>query len=229
VKLSEIPDTATGEPAATGPRKLSELWPPATEKPAEEKISSGASLWEGLKQGLGGVYRGAEGAGVKMMSGIAGAGPQYSQLHDQQMQQRQQAFEQSPAMQQHPNYATGGRIAGELAGAAPLGAIPGAGALPAAGRIGAAALQGLTGAGVLSGGDPKQMAIGGALGAVPGAAAAGIGPRIEPAYQAIRQQFPELAQMATGALGRTKEAFQNSVGNFVLKPIGEAVTKGVRI
>lgn len=187
------------------------------------------AFFRGIATGLESVYKGAEGAGIKMTSALAGAGPEATQAHEAEMRQREQAIAQQPSVQAYPRTSGVGRFFGEMLGTAPFGAIPGAGALPLAGRIGAAALQGGVGAGMLSGGDPKQAAIGAGLGAVPGAAAGTIGPRIQPTFQAIRQQFPHLEDMVTGRLGRTAKAFQEATANFALHPISAALDRGTKV
>src|ERR1700738_925927 len=68
----------------------------------EEKTSAGEAAGQGLWEGLKSFYKGAEGLGVKMLTGISGQGSEMVPKQQAQMAQQRQAFEQSPAMKQHP-------------------------------------------------------------------------------------------------------------------------------
>jgi hypothetical protein len=198
----------------------------AAEKPAEPQTSAGAAAGQGLWEGLKSFYKGAEGLGVKMLTGIAGQGGEMVPRQEAEMQQQRQAFAQSPAMRQHPAWATGGNIVGE---AAPAMAMPGGAGMGAAGRLGLGALQGAVAAGIPSGGNPMQTAIGAGGGAAMSGLGAAIGPRIPPAFQAIQQKFPNFLQMVTGRVPRNAEGFQRATANEVLTPIGQTVPPNVKI
>ena len=196
-------------------------------KPPEqaEKPGIGAALWEGLKRGGRDVIETGASIGSRMgpeEGAAAFTKPEdleaRKQAVDAGIQQSEQAYQQSPARQAHPIAAGAGRVGGNMAAAAPLAAVPGAGGAGLGSRMIGGALQG--------------GATGGPAGAVAGGLTGGlgsaIGPMLDPAFQAIAQKIPQLAQMATGAMGRTPEAFQTAFANWVLDPIKQMVPKGIK-
>src|SRR6266550_239609 len=233
-----------GKDTAASQEQISKAWGDLkTGKPAEATTSKLEGLWEGLKHGVSEDVLGAQ----KVLSPMAGplnrpfgqqrlqqAGMTPAQTDPRAMQadiarrqaQGQQAYQQTPAVQQHPMMAGAGRAIGT---AAPAMAIPGGGAASGVGRALAGAGQGAVGAGMASGGNPAQTALGAGAGGALGGAGAMIGPRLAQAYQEISQKFPNLMRMATGSEGRTPEAFQRATANEVLTPIGGAVPRNVKV
>ena len=199
----------------------------------KEQPGVGASLWDGLKAAREGLEHG----GQEFMQGMAGralklptmlpgaeAGRQ-RMIADlaQRQQQGQQAFAQNPAVQRNPMTAGVGRMAGNMIGAAPAMAIPGA----SGAGMGLAARTAMGGGlGALTGGMP-----GAAAGAGMGALGGMIGPRLSPAAQAIatNPKLQNLWAMATGAMGRTAESFQRATANEVLQPLGQMVGRTVKV
>jgi hypothetical protein len=192
-------------------------------KPTETpKAGIGESLWEGLKRGARDVVESGAEIGSKMGSEFPGdvQPGQLTPQVNQAVQQGAQAYQQTPAVQQHPLAAGIGRVGGNIAASAPLAAVPGA----------SGAGMGLAGRAALGAG------MGAATGGLPGAAAGGltgglggmIGPRINPAFQAIAQEVPNFTQMVSGVMPRTPDSFQRAVANEVLKPIGQTIERSVK-
>lgn len=96
--------------------------------PTEGEVSSISALWEGLKEGVGNIGTGAIRLGARL-PGMP------TEAVDTAAAERQQRFEQSPAVRQHPYMARGGEIGGEMLGSAPAALVRTAGAaLPVVGQ-----------------------------------------------------------------------------------------------
>jgi hypothetical protein len=121
---------------------------------ADAGESTLGALWKGFLHGAGdvpyGVAQIAQHAAAPFKQPIQravnalrmGGGPQGQQPPDmdQMIRQREQVYEQSPAVRAHPIASGAGRLAGEMAATAPLAAIGGAATIP--GRIGMGAVTG---------------------------------------------------------------------------------------
>ena len=241
------------------------LWSRAQRLP-EQDTSRGTALFAGFWNNLVGQVQGVEQAAARMPSPFqaiglfpgARAGQQRMIADiDRRIAEREQAYQQDPAVQQHPRYALGGQVAGAvapslvtgLAGAAGR-ALPGVGravsALPRIspiltaptslpGRAATAALAGGIGAAAqpVAGGDywqqkAQQIGAGLATGGALGAAGGLIGPQLTQAQNAVMANFPNLARMVRGTEAKTPENFTRATINQVLEPLGITVPTNVK-
>jgi hypothetical protein len=234
----------------SGNQKIDEIWNRLDSRPKpQEQPGKLEALWEGLKKGVVETGQGVaqlatrlpDIARPRMMprADLPGAQPQPKPLQagiDQSIAQSGQAYAQNPARMAHPMMAGAGRIGGNIAATAPLAMMPGAAAGGMGARLGLGAAMGAGGAATQPAppsGDYwpdklKQLAIGGAGGAVMGGAGGMIGPALSPALQKIQQTFPHLARMATGAEGRDADSFQRAMANQVLEPIGGSIPRNTK-
>lgn len=165
--------------------------------PAGEDTSTASALWSGLLHGLGNVGYGAARLGARMGGppGAEGAQPGLAETVDRAALQRQQAFEQTPGVRQHPTATAIGEVGGEMAAMAPLGVTRGAAPLwerllqggvsgAGTGAIGAAA-------GAPAGKEfGPTVARGAALGGAVGAGVGGVGELVRPSTVAAPRVAP---------------------------------------
>jgi hypothetical protein len=90
--------------------------------PTEGEVSTIDALWEGLKHGAGNIGMGAARLGAHLMLPSEGS-PLSTESIDRAGVERQQAFEKSPAVRQHPYASRGGEIVGEIGTTLPLAAV----------------------------------------------------------------------------------------------------------
>jgi hypothetical protein len=180
---------------------------------------------------------------------MAPPGPDRTKEVDTAVQQREAGYEQRERAAGLGGLSSEwARLLGNVAGTAPLAALP-TGGVGLAGRVGMGALSGALGgatAPVTGRGDfwtekTKQMAAGGAMGGVLGGAAGTLGPKLgpdaarlaqggvqltpgqalgQPALERSLQAFPILRSYVQGQVGRSVADFDRAIGQQALEPIG---------
>ena len=230
---------ASGAPAAGGYGKDRPAAAPQQQR--EEPPSALGSFFRSLVHGAGQTALGA----AQLALGRRGAQPAARapgeaaaiQGAGQLAGQREQAFQASPDVKQHPIWSGAGKIAGE---ALPTLALGGAPARSALGMIGQGAARGAVGGAMTPATGPpqdywsekaKQMAIGGAAGAALPAAGSAIAPRLlNPQLQnvqGIQRAFRPLYNFVMGGEDRTVNGFDRTIARQVLDPIGRDVPRNI--
>lgn len=157
--LEEAGSAATGLGRAIAvPR-----WETGEKQPAEpSKTPRLDALWEGIKRGGRDILEGTEQLAGKMPTVLPGAAPGQQRAQEALATSTaagEKAYQAAPAVQQHPSFAGGGRIGGNVA----AGMLPGMGAARLAGMApgglagAATSIPGRMAAGAASGGAQAAM------------------------------------------------------------------------